>query len=120
MPNEQMLQLSNDNGFDELYHDANGDHDRFVFNKIQQSSFSPDTIEVLNKAIELVIKTFPYREQLHEEHPEWHLNAWDAGWYQIKLILKKYFKDDLKEFNLLYKTFEDRMRDGVYKFGFLK
>jgi len=120
MPNSQMLQLANENGFDELYHDANGDHDRFVFNKILESSFSGDASDVLNKAIELVIKTFPYRQQLHEEHPEWHLHTWDAGWYQIKLILKKYFKDDLKEFNLLYKKFEDRMREGVYKFGFLK
>jgi len=120
MPNSQMLQLANDHSFDELYHDANGDHDRFVFNKILESSFSDDASDVLNKAIELVIKTFPYRQQLHEEHPEWHLHAWDAGWYQIKLILKKYFKDDLKEFNLLYKKFENRMREGVYKFGFLK
>ena len=119
MSNEQMKQLANEHGFDELYHDANGDHDRFVFNKIQESSFSQDAADVYNKACELVIKTFPYRQQLHEEYPEWHLHAWDAGWYQIKLILKKYFKDDLKEFNELYKKFEDRMREGVYKFGFL-
>lgn len=120
MPNSQMLQLANENGFDELYHDATGDHDRFVFNKIKESSFSKDAIEVLNKAIELVIKTFPYREQLHEEHPEWHLHAWDAGWYQIKKVLNTYMKDDLKEFNELHKEFENRMREGVYKFGFLK
>lgn len=120
MSNEQMLQLANENGFDELYHDANGDHDRFVFNKIQESSFSKDAADVYNKACELVINTFPYRQLLHEEHPEWHLHTWDAGWYQIKLILKKYFQQDLKDFNLLYKKFEDRMREGVYKFGFLK
>jgi len=120
MQNETMLQLANENGFDELYHDANGDHDRFVFTKIIESSFSPDAAAVYNKACQLVVKTFPYRQPLHEEHPEWHLHAWDAGWYQIKLILKKYFKDDLKEFNVLYKEFEDRMREGVYKFGFLK
>lgn len=130
MSNEQMIQLANENGFDELYHDAQGDHDRFVFNKIQESSFyryihippslSQDAVDVYNKACELVVKTFPYRAQLHEEHPEWHLQTWDAGWYQIKLVLKKYFVDELKEFNKLYKKFEDRMRDGVYKFGFLK
>jgi hypothetical protein len=120
MSNEQMKQLANSKSFDELYHDANGDHDRFVFKKIQESIFSPDAAAVYNKAVELVIKTFPYRQQLHDEHPEWHLNCWDAGWYQIKLILKLYFKDDLAEFNVLYKAFEDRMREGVYKFGFLK
>ena len=120
MPNSQMLQLANERGFDEMYHDANGSPDRFVYNKIQESTFSPDALAVYNKACELVVKTFQYRQILHEEHPEWHLQTWDAGWYQIKLILKKYFKNDLVEFITLYKTFENRMREGVYTFGFLK
>ena len=55
-----------------------------------------------------------------EEYPEYHLNTWDAGFYQIKKILKKYMPDELKAFRTLYKEFEDRMREGVYKFDFLK
>lgn len=122
MSNEQMQTLASsaENGFDELYYDAQDDHDRFVFNKIQESTFSQDAVDVYNKACELVIESFKYRSMVHEEYPEYHLNAWDAGWYQIKKILNLYLKEDLKEFNVLYKTFEDRMREGVYKFGFLK
>jgi len=120
MSNAHMLNLAEKYKFDELYHDAKGDHDRFVFKKLQEVTISEDAAQVLMKAIELVEKTFPYRKDLHDEHPEWHLHAWDAGWYQIKLILKKILPDDLKEFRELYKKFEDRMREGVYKFGFLK
>jgi len=120
MSNREMLNLANTHGFSELYHDAQNDHDRFIYNKLQELTFSEDAQEVLDKAIEIVIKTFPYREQLHEEHPEYHLNTWDAGWYQIKKVLNNYMKDELEEFTTLYKKFEDRMREGVYKFGFLK
>ena len=31
MSNEQMLQLANENGFDELYHDAQGDHNKILY-----------------------------------------------------------------------------------------
>jgi hypothetical protein len=55
-----------------------------------------------------------------EEYPEYHLNTWDCGWYQIKKILKKYMPDELKAFRKMYKEFENRMWDGVYMFGFLK
>ena len=47
-------------------------------------------------------------------------NTWDAGWYQIKLILKLFFQDDLREFTKKYKEFEDRMRPLVYELGFLR
>jgi hypothetical protein len=51
---------------------------------------------------------------------KYHLNTWDAGWYQIKLILKQFYQDDLREFTKKYKEFEDRMRPLVYELGFLR
>lgn len=80
---------------------------------------SPDAQAVLDKARELVVKSFPLREMFNQEHPEYHINTWDAGWYQIKGLLKEYMPDDLKEFNKLYKEFEDRLRPLVYELGFL-
>ncbi len=120
-PKQLLQQLADDNGFDELYQDATiFNQERFVYQELQKVQLSPDAKAVLDKATELVIKSIGERKRLHQLHPEWHLNAWDAGWYQIKLILKDCMKDDLAEFTALYKEFENRMREGVYKFGFLK
>lgn len=118
-----MKNLADDNGFDEMYQDAVvHSQDRFVYNELQKVHLSPDAQAVLDKATDLVIKSMPERKRQHELHPEWNLQAWDAGWYQIKKVLNE--SDDLKkeldEFKELYKAFEDRMREGVYKFGFLK
>jgi len=123
LSNQSMKQLANDNNFDEMYQDAMVfNQDRFMYRELQKvySQLSQDAKNVLEKANELVNKTIIERKRLHSLHPEWHLNAWDSGWYQIKLVLKKSFQDDLNDFNVLYKKFEDRMREGVYKFGFLK
>lgn len=121
MSNKQIQDLANQYGNKEIYQDSiTFNQDRFIYNGLQKTNLSNDAQIVLNKATELVIKSFSKREELHWIHPEYHLKAWDAGWYQIKIILKEYFKDDLEEFKQLYKSFEDRMREGVYKFGFLK
>jgi hypothetical protein len=68
----------------------------------------------------LIAKTIQTRKLYHDEHPEYHLNAWDAGWAQMKPMLKEFHKEEYTEFVKKYKKFEDRMREGVYKFGFLK
>jgi len=119
--NDIMLKLANEHKFDELYRDCkNFGGERFIYKKLPETELSDDASIVYNKACELVYNSFQYRQILHEEHPEYHLNTWDAGWYQIKLILKQFMPDELREFRKLYKEFEDRMREGVYKFGFLK
>ncbi len=55
-----------------------------------------------------------------EDVPDLHLQAWDAGWAQLKPVFKKYLEDEYKKFTELYKAFEARLRPGVYKFGFLR
>lgn len=40
--------------------------------------------------------------------------------YQIKAILKEYMKDELKEFNELYKKLAEKMLPMVYELGFLR
>lgn len=92
---------------------------RFVYKKLQTVTLSPDAQAVLDKATELVKSSFKYRKQFNQEHPEYHINTWDAGWYQIKGMLKQYDPEGLKQFNELYKQLEDRMRPLVYELGFL-
>ena len=122
MSNETIMNLANDCSFDSLYQDARNfaGKERFVYKKLKEIELSDDAFIILEMAKALVEDSMEYREILHMEHPEYHLNTWDAGWYQIKLILKEYMPERLKEFRSLYKEFENRMREGVYKFGFLK
>ena len=92
---------------------------RFVYKKLKEVTLSPDAKAVLDKATELVKSSFRYRNDFNKSHPEYQINTWDAGWYQIKGLLKEYDPEGLKEFNSLYKAFEDRMRPLVYELGFL-
>lgn len=93
--------------------------ERYVYKKLQTVTLSPDAQAVLDKATELLKSSFKYRKQFNQAHPEYHINTWDAGWYQIKGLLKEYDPNGLKEFNELYKQLEDRMRPLVYELGFL-
>lgn len=130
---EHMLKLAEDNSYDELYRDAkhNGNnryvhnmlfvktnsvlHENDVYNKL-----SPDAKAVLDMATALVDKSISIRQLVSQQHPEYHLDAWDAGYAQLKLVWKDYFKDDFKAFRDAYKVLEDRMRPLVYTLGFLK
>lgn len=94
--------------------------DRFVYKKLQEIELSEEAQKVLEKARELVKSSFKNRELFNQEHPEYQINCWDAGWYQIKGLLKEYHKEELDEFNKLYKDLEDKMRPMVYELGFLK
>ena len=121
MSNAEMLELANENNFDEMYQDAKQfNEDRYVYNLLQTTRLSDDAIEVLNMAAALIKKTIQIRKTYHEDHPEYHLNAWDAGWAQLKPMFKEFYKEDYTEYVKKYKAFENRMREGVYKFGFLK
>jgi len=104
-----------------LYADAKRfSEDRFVFKRLGEIALSPDAQNILDMASELVRMSFSTREAWHDESEEQHLNAWDAGWAQLKPMLKKHYKASYNEFVVKYKEFEERMREGVYKFGFLK
>ena len=78
---------------------------------------SPDAKAVLDKATELLKKSIKARQLMADNQN--HLNSWDAGYAQLKLVWKEYFPEELKEFRQLYKNLEDRMRPLVYELGFL-
>lgn len=124
MSKEEMMNMADQEGFDDLYHDAKNSDDRYVYNLLFKEGIydklSPDAKEVLDMASHLVRKTFKMRKTLNDLKPEYHLNTFDAGFYQIKLILKEYFQIDNVRFSAKYKEFEDRMRPLVYELGFLK
>ena len=124
MSKEDMMSLSESKYFDDVYRDARTSDERYVYKLLYKEGIyeklSPDAKVVLDMASALVVKSFDMRIALHNEKPELHLNTWDAGWYQVKLILKQFYQDDLREFTKKYKEFEDRMRPLVYELGFLR
>jgi len=122
MSSEQMKELSDQKGYDELYNDARTSSERHVYELLFgeeriYDKLSPDAKLVLDKATELVEKSMELRQTMAND--ENHLDSWDAGYAQLKLVWKEYFQEDFKEFRQLYKNLEDRMRPLVYELGFL-
>lgn len=137
---KEMMDLSEKHYFDELYQDARSSDERFVYKllngKLTEKEFnevgidyvdennkpilSDDAQELLDLSKDLIKKSFEFRKLMNEEYPEYHLNTFDAGFYQIKKVLNEYFKEDLKSFMTKYKCFNNRMIPYVYKFKMLK
>ena len=122
MSKQEMLDLAEEYNNDYTYEDALNSEERFVYLKLQEikNDLSPEAKVVLDKATDLVKKSFKYREMFNESHPEYQINNWDCGFYQIKALLKEFMPDDLKEFIALYKQLADKMRPMIYELGFLK
>lgn len=122
MSHDEMMDLADNYGFDELYNDAKSSDERYVYNVLQDLEISDEAKAVLEKARDIVRKSFKYRADVHNDHPEYHLNAWDAGWYQIKKLCTELpmFKEDIDEFKTLFKVLKEKMRPMVYELGFLR
>jgi hypothetical protein len=124
MSKDDMLKLAEQHHYDALYKDARTSDERFVYSLLFTvniyDKLSSDAREVLDMASQLVIKSFEMRKLVSENHPEYHLDSWDAGYAQLKLVWKDYFKDEFKAFRDKYKELEDRLRPLVYELGFLR
>ena len=120
MSKTEIESLANEYNNDDCYNDAHTSPERFVYKKLQEIELTPEAQAVLDKACDIVRKTFKYRELFNEEHPEVQINNWDCGFYQIKMLCKEYIPDLLKEFKEVYKVLADKMRPMVYELGFLK
>lgn len=120
MDKDEIMQLAEANNFDGCYNDARTAKQRFVYLKLQGLNLSKEAKTVLDKAVEIVRNTFPYRELFNSAHPEYQIMNWDCGWYQIKAIAKEYDMANYKEFLSMFKWFGDKMLPMVYQLGFLK
>ena len=122
MSKQEMEDLANTYSNQECYNDVHTDSDRYVYKYLEEhyNELSDDAKDILESARELIRKSFKYREMFNEKEPKYQINNWDAGWYQVKALLKMYMPDDLKAFQNKYKTFANRLRPLVYELGFLK
>jgi hypothetical protein len=122
MSKEEMTNLGNNGNYPELYNDARTDSDRYVYNLLfgEQRIYdqlSDEAKDVLDSASNLVRLSFGMRRNFADDTN--HLNSWDAGYAQLKLLWKEYYPEQFKEFRDKYKVLEDKMRPMVYELGFL-
>jgi hypothetical protein len=118
-----MKELSDLHGFDELFNDARTSRNRFVYDFLfgKEKNFlklSPNALDVLSKATNLLKLSFQIRSQV--SNMENQLYCWDAGYSQLKTVWREYFPNEFKEFRESYKKLEIRMRERVYELEFLK
>jgi len=113
----EMAEKANACGNDEMYNDARVSSDRYVYTKLQGTRLSKEAQAVLDKANEILDATMKRRIVFNEEHPEYQVNNFDCGWYQIKAMATK---EELREFKALFDRLADKMRPMVYELGFLK
>lgn len=121
MPRCEITRMAYDNSNSQCLHDClSGTEERFMYKHMQGRDFSNESSLVLFLAMGMVFNTFMYREIFNAEYPEYQVNNWDAGWYQIKAMAKQCCKDELTNFNDAFKVLSDKMRPMVYELGFLK
>ena len=89
-------------------------------------TLSPDAQRVMDLLDALWVKSIPYRESYYAgrpvtaKQPDLHLTAWDAGVYQLKHLWRDLFPDKWAELKEAHNALADRLRDGVYTYGFLR
>jgi len=122
MSKNEMTELANQNNYTELYNDARTDSDRYVHTllfgeKDIYNQLSDEAKDVLDLATNLVRLSIGMRRNFADDTN--HLNSWDAGYAQLKLLWKEYYPEQFREFRAKYKVLEDKMRPMVYELGFL-
>ena len=122
MSKKSILDLAEQYNNTECYEDGITSEDSFAYNKLAErtDTLTDIAIKVLAAGRDLIINSFQYRELFNESHPEYQINNWDCGFYQLKALLKEFMQDDLKAFRTLHKQLGDKIRRQVYELGFLK
>ena len=122
MSKHDMLELADRYGNEYTYNDVINSNERYAasFIKEHYNEFSQEAKDVLEAAISLVKDSFQYRVVFNDSHPEYQVNNWDIGIYQLKLMLKEFMPERLKDFKGIYKKLADKMRLMVYELGFLQ
>lgn len=70
--------------------------------------------------MELLKVSFKYRNLANEDHPEWHVNNWDAGFYQVFKLINEYKIEGFDEFKNSYNDLERKIENRVYELKMLQ
>ena len=121
----KILKLADENNFSDMYNEALSDEERFVYEWLKDKKLSKEAGDVLDSAWTLIEKSFPYRETSGstQDGKNLHTMRWDAGWYQINMLLKNIQFEKTKEyldFKNKYSLLAKKIQMQIGKFGILK
>ena len=89
------------------------------------TNMSNEASDVIVKYKNLLIALEPFRKEFMKNHQELQLDRWDASYLQYKgtkkigFFAKEYAKKEYDEFTTAYKNLGEKIRPGIYNFGFL-
>jgi len=94
------------------------DDERYVFTFLEENKkyISKIAEEVLSEASKIVVDTLKIRREFNKTNPEFNLDCWDAGWYQIKKIVDS---KRLISFQKKYEKLSQEIEKGLYKYNIL-
>lgn len=118
---DEVSEAADEQNLPTVYQDTRGDTDRFVSKKIQdvKDHLSSEALSVLNTATQVWYDTLPYREVMNADEPLLYLNAWDAGWYQVKKLNDKYPSPHYRAFQDAFKQLKSKTATATYDLGML-
>lgn len=94
--------------------------DAYFAHVLPTLTLSPDAQKVLDLLDALWLKSLPMRESYAAGKPDLHLTAWDAGVYQLKHLFRDLFPQEWAALQAAHRKLADKLRPGVYGFGFLR
>ncbi|MFH1973724.1 MAG: hypothetical protein ABIK13_03950 [Patescibacteria group bacterium] len=118
MPRKKAIALAERYDLPAILDDARDADERYVYRYLSKIQLSDAARDLLLAGEALVERTFAKRYMADQDHPEWHLLTWDAGYYQAYKIYTQYkteFKDAYEMFDKARTHLETKIRKQVYK-----
>lgn len=119
---KSVRELTNEYNQMQLYDDTRGDTDRYVAKIIKETIFSLEAQAVLDIVNKIWNQTLPDRQAAIVANPDLSLDAWDAGWFQIKQLVKLFPDKNqslMAEFRDSFSILKNKIEKGVYELKML-
>lgn len=120
---DESMALAEQHDLTDIVYDARSSNERYVYKWLQGRQLSPQAQALLDTGRELVRATYTKRFIADQEHPEWHLMTWDAGYYQAYKITTMYreeFASVMAELDTARRILETKLSAQVYADGILE
>lgn len=117
---EVIEEIESDSLMKDMYEDIRTDQERYVAKEIMNRHFSKEAQTVLDLSKKVWKDTLRYRSIMADDEPSLYLNAWDAGWYQIKQVNKRYQSSYYNEFRQAFMKLKQKIEINTYALGMLK